>query len=169
MTPSADPVVVTDEAPRPLAVRSFAALPAAVPQTAILTAAAAPPAPPPALVESPEPPAPPAPQRQVQAGTAQIQVAVEVTDPMNRFATGLGRESFRIFEDGVEQQVSQLSSDEVPISLGIVVDVSGSMGAKLEAERAAVFEFLKTARPADEFFLVPFNQDPVLVSGPVHT
>jgi VWFA-related protein len=87
---------------------------------------------------------------------------------MGRFVTGLTRDNFKLFEDGVEQQISQLSSEDVPISVGIAVDVSGSIGAKMEAERAAVSQFLKTARPNDEFFLMPFNDEPLLTVAFTH-
>jgi len=133
---------------------------AAAPQPAILNAATEPTPPVPALAESPEPPSPPSPQG------PPIQIPVEVTDPMNRFVSGLTRDSFKLLEDGVEQQISQLSSEDVPLSVGIVVDVSGSMalnmGAKIRAAREAVSAFLKTARPDDEFFLIEFNDEPLL-------
>jgi VWFA-related protein len=130
-------------------------------QPATLTAAAELPAPLPP-VAAPEPPTPPARQIVTQVNTALVLIPVEVTDPGNRFVTGLSRENFKLSEDGVEQQISQFSSEELPISVGIVVDVSGSMGAKMQSERAAVSEFLKTARPQDEFFLMPFSDVPVL-------
>jgi Ca-activated chloride channel family protein len=80
-----------------------------------------------------------------------------VTDPLSRFVTGLEKEDFRVFEDKVEQQITQFSSEDVPLSVGIVFDTSGSMGAKLGSSRQAVAQFLKTANPEDEFFLIEFN------------
>ena len=164
---SQPPVAPVVAAPAPAAamVPSQPSTQPAVPaprQTAAVAAAVEPAAPLPAAAESPQPPTPPSPQSPPQAGTGQILTPVEVTDPMNRFVTGLGPENFKLFEDGVEQQISLASTDDVPISVGIVVDVSGSMGAKMVAERAAVLAFLKTARPTDEFFLLPFNDEPIL-------
>jgi Ca-activated chloride channel homolog len=91
-----------------------------------------------------------------------VLVNVTVTDPLNRFVTGLEKEHFRLFEDKVEQEISQFSSEDAPISIGLVFDTSGSMGPKLQKSRQAAAEFFKTANPADEFFLVQFNDRPEL-------
>jgi Ca-activated chloride channel homolog len=91
-----------------------------------------------------------------------VLINVTVTDPLNRFVTGLEKEHFRLFEDKVEQEITQFSSEDAPISIGLVFDTSGSMGPKLQKSRQAAAEFFKTANPADEFFLVQFNDRPVL-------
>ena len=82
---------------------------------------------------------------------------------MSRFVTGLDKENFKVYEDKVEQQVLQFSSEDAPLSIGLVFDTSGSMGSKLEKSRKAVKEFMKTANPEDEFFLVQFNDRPEMV------
>ena len=92
-----------------------------------------------------------------------VLINVTVTDPLNRFVTGLEKEHFRLFEDKVEQEITHFSSEDAPISIGLVFDTSGSMGAKLQKSRLAAEEFFKTANPADEFFLVQFNDRPDLV------
>lgn len=92
-----------------------------------------------------------------------VLIPVSVTDPMNRFVTGLEREHFRLFEDKIEQDIKQFSSEDAPLSVGIVFDTSGSMGSKLQKSRQAVAQFFKTANPEDEFFLVQFNDRPTLV------
>ncbi|MBV9294905.1 MAG: VWA domain-containing protein, partial [Acidobacteriaceae bacterium] len=89
-------------------------------------------------------------------------INVTVTDPLNRFVTGLEKEHFRVFEDKIEQDITQFSSEDAPISIGLVFDTSGSMGAKLQKSRQAAAEFFKTANPVDEFFLVQFNDRPEL-------
>jgi VWFA-related protein len=91
-----------------------------------------------------------------------VLINVTVTDPLNRFVTGLEKEHFRLFEDKVEQEITQFSSEDAPISIGLVFDTSGSMGSKLQKSRQAAAEFFKTANPADEFFLVQFNDRPEL-------
>jgi VWFA-related protein len=91
-----------------------------------------------------------------------VLVNVTVTDPLNRFVTGLEKEHFKVFEDKVEQVITQFSSEDAPISIGLVFDTSGSMGPKLQKSRQAAAEFFKTANPADEFFLVQFNDRPGL-------
>ena len=91
-----------------------------------------------------------------------VLINVTVTDPLNRFVTGLEKEHFRLFEDKVEQQITEFSSEDAPISIGLVFDTSGSMGAKLQKSRQAAAEFFKTSNPSDEFFLVQFNDRPDL-------
>jgi Ca-activated chloride channel family protein len=91
-----------------------------------------------------------------------VLINVTVTDPLNRFVTGLEKEHFRLFEDKVEQEISQFSSEDAPISIGLVFDTSGSMGSKLQKSRQAAAEFFKTANPSDEFFLAQFNDRPDL-------
>jgi len=97
------------------------------------------------------------PKANIRVDTTLVLIPVTVTDPLNRFVTGLDKENFRVFEDKVEQKVVQFSSEDAPISLGIIFDCSGSMGPKLEKSREAVAQFFKTANPDDEFFLVEFN------------
>jgi Ca-activated chloride channel family protein len=92
-----------------------------------------------------------------------VLIPVAVTDPMSRFVTGLDKENFKLFEDKVEQEIAQFSSEDAPLSIGIVFDTSGSMGAKLQKSRQAVAQFMKTANPEDEFFLIQFNDRPELM------
>jgi Ca-activated chloride channel family protein len=92
-------------------------------------------------------------------------VNVSVTDPLNRLVTGLERENFRVFEDGIEQEVVTLSSEDVPVSIGLVFDMSGSMSDKVDKARQAAVEFMRTANPLDQFFLVSFNDRAELSSG----
>ena len=61
--------------------------------------------------------------------TTLVLIPVTVTDPLNRFVTGLEKENFRVFEDKIEQQIAQFSSEDAPLSVGIVFDCSGSMGS----------------------------------------
>ena len=78
-------------------------------------------------------------------------VNVTVTDPYNRLVTGLEPDNFRIFEDNIEQEVVNFSSEDVPISIGVILDFSGSMANKLGKAKEAAFQFFKTADPPDEF------------------
>ena len=91
-------------------------------------------------------------------------VNVTVTDPYNRIVTGLEADNFRVFEDNVEQEVVNFSSEDVPISIGVILDRSGSMGDKLGKAKQAALQFFKTANPQDEFFLVGFNERAELLS-----
>jgi Ca-activated chloride channel homolog len=91
-------------------------------------------------------------------------VNVTVTDPYSRVVTGLEADNFRIFEDNVEQEVVNFSSEDVPISIGVILDLSGSMANKLGKAKEAALQFFKTANPQDEFFLVGFNDRARLLS-----
>ena len=91
-------------------------------------------------------------------------VNVVVTDPNNRLVTGLDPDNFRVFEDNVEQEIATFSSEDIPISIGVIFDCSGSMSNKLGKAREAAVVFLKTANPQDEFFLVSFSERAELTS-----
>jgi Ca-activated chloride channel family protein len=93
-----------------------------------------------------------------------VLVPVTVTDPMNRLVTGLDKENFQVFEGKDQQEVRHFSSEDAPISLGVIFDMSGSMSTKIERAREAVMEFFKTANPQDEFFLIAFADKPQEVS-----
>jgi VWFA-related protein len=92
-----------------------------------------------------------------------VVIPVTVTDGSNRFVLGLEKDNFRLLEDGVEQKVTQFAGEDAPLSVGLLVDVSGSMGAKLATSRAAVAEFLKTMNKQDEAFLIEFSDSAELV------
>src|SRR5262249_30133633 len=83
-----------------------------------------------------------------------VLVPVTVTDPMNRLVTGLDKENFAVYEGKEQQDVRHFSSEDAPISLGVIFDMSGSMSSKIERAREAVTEFFKTANPQDEFFMI---------------
>src|SRR5262245_21528013 len=93
----------------------------------------------------------------IRVDSTLVLIPVTVTDPMNRFVTGLEKENFKVFEDKQEQQVTAFSSEDVPLSIGVLFDSSSSMGSKLEKSRLAVAQFFKTANPEDEFFLIRFG------------
>ena len=101
----------------------------------------------------------------IRVDTTLVLIPVAVTDPLHRSVTGLGTENFRLYEDKVEQQIIHVSSEDTPFSIGVVFDTSGSMGTKLSKSRQAVSQFLKTANPEDEFFLIKFSDHPELVVG----
>jgi Ca-activated chloride channel homolog len=92
-----------------------------------------------------------------RADTTLVLVPVSVTDPSNRYVLGLEKQDFHLFEDNVPQTITHFSSEDAPLSIGLLVDTSGSMGAKLDTSRRAVVEFLKTLNASDEAFLVEFS------------
>jgi Ca-activated chloride channel family protein len=93
-----------------------------------------------------------------------VLVSVTITDPMNRLVTGLEKDNFQVYEDKQAQEIRHFSSEDAPISLGVIFDMSGSMSNKIEKAREAVVEFFKTANPQDEFFMIAFNDKPELIS-----
>src|SRR5579864_7515454 len=93
-----------------------------------------------------------------------VLVPVTITDPMNRLVTGLDRENFSLFEGKDAQEIKSFSSEDAPVSLGVIFDMSGSMSSKIDRAREAVGEFLKTANPQDEFFLIAFSDQPEQLS-----
>jgi Ca-activated chloride channel family protein len=105
----------------------------------------------------------PGPRSDIRVDTTVVLINVTVTDPLNRFVTGLEKENFRVFEDKGEQKITHFASEDAPLSVGLVFDTSGSMQSKLVQSRKAVAEFFKTANPSDEFFLVQFNDRPETV------
>jgi VWFA-related protein len=105
------------------------------------------------------------PETNLRVDTSLVLVPVSVCDPMNKPVTGLEKEHFKVYDDKVEQTITHFSMDDEPVAVGLVFDVSGSMGNKLRESRQAAAEFFKTANPEDEFFLVEFSDQPKLVSS----
>lgn len=89
-----------------------------------------------------------------------VLVPVSVTDSNERFVTGLEQNNFQIFEGRTPETIQNFSREDVPISIGIILDQSGSMGDKLERLRDAVNQFCEAANPQDEFFLITFADAP---------
>ena len=109
------------------------------------------------------PPAASRPPANIRSDTNLVLVPVSVVDPQNRPVTGLEKEHFRVFDDHVEQTITHFSMDDEPVAVGLVFDISGSMGPKLQKSRQAAAEFFRTSNTEDEFFLVEFNDQPKLV------
>ena len=91
-------------------------------------------------------------------------VPVTITDELNRPIVGLAENNFQLFENKKPQQIKTFSSEDAPVSIGIVLDTSRSMGNKLDRAREAVQQFCEASNPADEFFLITFNDDPRLAT-----
>jgi Ca-activated chloride channel family protein len=89
-----------------------------------------------------------------------VLVPVTITDPMNRLVTGLEKQNFQLFEGSSAQEIRSFSSEDAPVSLGVIFDSSGSMSSKMDRAKEAVVEFFKTANPQDEFFMITFNDEP---------
>jgi VWFA-related protein len=94
-----------------------------------------------------------------------VLVPVTVTDDSDRPVTGLAPNTFRVFEDNVEQKIVSFFREEGPVSVGFIFDSSASMKKKMDRSVAAIEQFLKTISPGDEFFLLRFSDRPALVTG----
>ncbi len=123
----------------------------------------------PAFAQIPIPNSPPPPPGQApNAGKQGTSIKVEVNlvvlhttviDDRQRFADGLKSENFRIFEDKVEQKLSVFKREDVPVSMGLVIDNSGSMRDKRPRVNEAAITLVQASNPQDEAFVVNFNDD----------
>jgi len=93
-----------------------------------------------------------------------VLIPVTVTDPYERLIQDLQKNDFRVFEDSIEQQITQFFRDDSPVSVGLILDASNSMRSKLIESRKAIMEFLKLTSPGDEFFLLTFNDRPEMTT-----
>jgi Ca-activated chloride channel family protein len=93
-----------------------------------------------------------------------VMVPVSITDGLHRPVVGLESDNFQLFEGKKVQEIKNFSSEDTPVSVGILVDTSGSMSYKLERAREAVVQFCEAANPQDEFFLITFADSPQLVT-----
>jgi Ca-activated chloride channel family protein len=99
-----------------------------------------------------------------RVNTNLVLVPLTVTDPMDRLVTGLERQNFEVLEDNHLENIRTFSCDDAPVSIGVILDLSGSMSNKVVRARGAVLQFMKTANPQDEFFVIGFNERPVLLT-----
>src|SRR6267378_4239871 len=116
----------------------------------------------------PSPPPPPPPGQTATSGKQGSSIKVDVNlvvlhttvlDDRQRFADGLKQENFRVFEDKVEQKLSVFKREDVPVSMGLVIDNSGSMREKRPRVNEAALTLVQASNPRDEAFVVNFNDD----------
>jgi Ca-activated chloride channel family protein len=98
-------------------------------------------------------------QSTISVRTELVVLPVRVTDARGDFVTGLSPEDFRVYEDGRPQKVAKFQQGDTPVTVGLVVDHSRSMGPKLYEVAAAVSAFAQSSNPQDEMFVVDFNDD----------
>lgn len=91
-----------------------------------------------------------------------VLVNASVSDRKGSAVTGLDKSHFQVWEDKVEQDIRYFSAEDVPVSMGIVFDISGSMRNKFAVARDAVLRFLQTGGPEDEYALIEFSDRPQL-------
>jgi Ca-activated chloride channel family protein len=103
------------------------------------------------------------PGSRIRMNVDMVLVPVTVTDPMNRLVTGLEQEDFQVLENNNGQKIISFAAEDAPVSIGIIFDLSGSMTSKLIRARESILQFIKTANPQDEFFVIGFNDRPELI------
>ena len=97
-------------------------------------------------------------QGPVITNTDLITVTVTVTDTYGRYVSGLGKGAFTILDEKKPQEITYFSDDDSPVSVGVIFDVSGSMGGdKIKRARDALSKFIQTSHNMDEYFLIAFN------------
>jgi Ca-activated chloride channel family protein len=94
-----------------------------------------------------------------------VLVNATVSDVNGRLVAGLDRSNFRLTENGVEQKIEYFNVEDLPLSVGLVFDATGSMADKLSSAREAATAFLKTSNPHDEYFLIEFSDRPELIEN----
>jgi Ca-activated chloride channel homolog len=92
-----------------------------------------------------------------------VLIPFTVTDPMDRLVTGLQKDNFFVYEDNHLQTITSFSTQDAPVSIGIIFDMSGSMADKILRARDSILEFMKTSNPQDEYFVIGFNDRPELI------
>ena len=97
-------------------------------------------------------------QGPVITNTDLITFTVTVTDTYGRFVSGLGKSAFTVLDEKKPQEITYFSDDDAPVSVGVIFDVSGSMGGdKINRAREALSKFIQTSHNMDEYFLIAFN------------
>jgi len=93
-----------------------------------------------------------------------VLVPATVTDPLNRLVTGLEKENFEIYDNNVGQLIKSFSTEDAPVTIGIVFDLSGSMNSKFNRSRRALSEFLRTpTRRTSSLWLDSMTDQPSLL------
>jgi Ca-activated chloride channel homolog len=93
-----------------------------------------------------------------------VLVPVTVTDSLNRAVIGLNKENFSVYEDDKPQHIRYFSIEDAPISVGILLDVSGTMSNKVDAAREALADFFEASHPDDDYFVITFADRPQLLA-----
>jgi len=97
-----------------------------------------------------------------RADTRLVVLPTTVVDKNGHLVTTLPREAFTVLENGVQQQIKQFKREDVPVSMGLIIDNSGSMREKRAKVEAAALALVKASNPEDEVFIVNFNDEAFL-------
>jgi Ca-activated chloride channel homolog len=100
----------------------------------------------------------------IRIDTNLVLIPVTVSDTLNRPVTSLGRQNFELFEGGEQQKIRYFSSEDAPISIGVLLDLSLSMKNKIDLAREALTEFFRNSNPQDDYFVLTFADRPELLA-----
>ena len=103
------------------------------------------------------------PEATFRVGMDLVQLSVSVFDPSGQIIKGLTQSAFTIFENNVKQQISVFRQEDVPVSLGLVIDNSASMEKKKDRVASSALAMVKASNPADEVFIINFNEEADIV------
>jgi len=117
-----------------------------------------------ASAQQPPPPAPSASNEEptFRADTRLVILPISVADKNGKLITNLTQQSFKVFENGAEQPIKIFKREDVPVSMGIIIDNSGSMRDKRQKVETASIDLVKASNPRDEVFIVNFNDEAYL-------
>ena len=103
-------------------------------------------------------PPPDDPSKPIAVRTDLVTLTLTVTDAYGRYVSGLTKSAFTILDNNKEQEITYFSDSDVPVSIGVLFDVSGSMGGdKIKKAKTALQRFINSSHPSDEYFLIAFN------------
>ena len=102
--------------------------------------------------------------RPLRADVDLVLIPATVTDGRNRPVIDLQKQNFTVYEENERQDIRNFSTEDAPISVGLIVDVSKSMTNKIETERTAVAEFFKSANPEDDYFVITLGDRPRIIA-----
>ena len=102
----------------------------------------------------------PSQQPSFRAGVDAVLLSVTVTDGESRLVTGITKEEFVVYEDGVQQEINFFTRTQVPIALAILIDTSGSMDEKMSTAQEAAIGFVRRLRPEDRAEIIDFDSGP---------
>jgi Ca-activated chloride channel homolog len=95
----------------------------------------------------------------IRKNVQEVQLHATVVDDKRHVITDLGKQDFAVFENGQPQTISSFHREDIPVSIGIIIDNSGSMRDKRPAVNQAALNFVRASRPDDEVFIVNFNDE----------
>lgn len=104
------------------------------------------------------------PAERLKIDVEMVLVPVTVTDTQNHPVVDLAESNFKLFEGDTEKKIQYFSSEDEPLSVGILLDLSSSMGNKIDSVREAAAEFFNNANPADDYFVITFADKPKLLA-----